>query len=52
MVQDFAHARGLYLRTIAPDRISFMPPLIIEPAALGTLGFYAYMRGAANQRGA
>ena len=29
-VQDHAHARGLYLRAIAPDRISFMPPLIIE----------------------
>ncbi len=29
-VQDHAHDRGLYLRTIAPDRISFMPPLIIE----------------------
>ena len=29
-VQDAAHARGLYLRAIAPDRISFMPPLIIE----------------------
>ena len=28
-VQDAAHARGLYLRTIPPDRISFMPPLII-----------------------
>jgi 4-aminobutyrate--pyruvate transaminase len=28
-VQDHAHARGLYLRAIAPDRISFMPPLII-----------------------
>jgi len=30
-VQDHAHARGLYLRAIAPDRISFMPPLIIAP---------------------
>lgn len=30
MVQDRAHARGLYLRSIPPDRISFMPPLIIE----------------------
>ncbi len=30
MVQDRAHARGLYLRSIAPDRISFMPPLIIS----------------------
>jgi 4-aminobutyrate---pyruvate transaminase len=29
-VQDAAHNRGLYLRSIAPDRISFMPPLIIE----------------------
>ncbi len=29
-VQDFAHDRGLYLRSIAPDRISFMPPLIID----------------------
>ena len=29
-VQDFAYERGLYLRCIAPDRISFMPPLIIE----------------------
>ena len=29
-VQDAAHANGLYLRSIAPDRISFMPPLIIE----------------------
>ena len=29
-VQDAAHAHGLYLRSIAPDRISFMPPLIIE----------------------
>ncbi|MEO0389976.1 MAG: aminotransferase class III-fold pyridoxal phosphate-dependent enzyme [Pseudomonadota bacterium] len=29
MVQDRAHARGLYLRSIPPDRISFMPPLII-----------------------
>lgn len=31
MVQNFAHDRGLYLRSIAPDRISFMPPLIISP---------------------
>jgi 4-aminobutyrate--pyruvate transaminase len=30
MVQDRAHARGLYLRSIPPDRISFMPPLIIS----------------------
>ncbi len=29
-VQDAAHARGLYLRAIPPDRISFMPPLIIS----------------------
>ena len=29
-VQDLAHDRGIYLRCIAPDRISFMPPLIIE----------------------
>jgi 4-aminobutyrate--pyruvate transaminase len=29
-VQDAAHDRGLYLRAIPPDRISFMPPLIIE----------------------
>ena len=29
-VQDAAHTHGLYLRSIAPDRISFMPPLIIE----------------------
>lgn len=29
-VQDAAHDRGLYLRSIPPDRISFMPPLIIE----------------------
>lgn len=29
LVQDAAHARGLYLRAIAPDRISFMPPLVI-----------------------
>jgi 4-aminobutyrate--pyruvate transaminase len=29
-VQDAAHARGLYLRSIPPDRISFMPPLIIS----------------------
>lgn len=31
LVQDMAHERGLYLRAIAPDRISFMPPLIIDP---------------------
>ncbi len=30
MVQDRAHARGLYLRSIPPDRISVMPPLIIS----------------------
>ena len=29
-VQDAAHERGLYLRSIPPDRISFMPPLIID----------------------
>lgn len=29
-VQDAAHDHGLYLRSIAPDRISFMPPLIIS----------------------
>lgn len=29
-VQDAAHQRGLYLRSIPPDRISFMPPLIID----------------------
>lgn len=29
MVQNFAHDRGLYLRAIG-DRISFMPPLIIN----------------------
>ena len=33
-VQDAAHARGLYLRSIPPDRISFMPPLIIEEAEI------------------
>ena len=33
-VQDAAHDRGLYLRSIAPDRISFMPPLIIETAEI------------------
>ncbi|MCP4766155.1 MAG: aminotransferase class III-fold pyridoxal phosphate-dependent enzyme [Gammaproteobacteria bacterium] len=33
-VQDAAHAGGLYLRTIAPDRISFMPPLIIEKSEI------------------
>ena len=31
LVQDAAHRRGLYLRSIAPDRISFMPPLIVNP---------------------
>lgn len=30
LVQNFAHDRGLYLRSIPPDRISFMPPLIID----------------------
>jgi len=30
LVQDMAHDRGLYLRAIAPDRISFMPPLVID----------------------
>ena len=30
LVQDLAHEGGLYLRSIAPDRISFMPPLIIN----------------------
>lgn len=29
-IQDHAHDRGLYLRSITPDRISFMLPLIIE----------------------
>ena len=29
-LQDAAHANGLYLRSIPPDRISFMPPLIID----------------------
>jgi len=29
-VQDAAHTHGLYLRSIPPDRISFMPPLIIN----------------------
>ncbi len=29
-VQDAAHEHGLYLRSIPPDRISFMPPLIID----------------------
>lgn len=29
-VQNAAHARGLYLRSIPQDRISFMPPLIIN----------------------
>lgn len=33
-VQDHAHDRGLYLRAIAPDRISFMPPLIIDGAEI------------------
>ncbi len=30
LVQDLAHEGGLYLRSIAPDRISFMPPLNIN----------------------
>ncbi|WP_253284245.1 MULTISPECIES: aminotransferase class III-fold pyridoxal phosphate-dependent enzyme [unclassified Ruegeria] len=30
MVQNRAHTRGLYLRPVPPDRISFMPPLIIN----------------------
>jgi len=29
-VQDHAHDHGLYLRSLTPDRISFMPPLIIN----------------------
>jgi len=29
-VQEAAHELGLYLRSIPPDRISFMPPLIIS----------------------
>jgi len=33
-VQDAAHANGLYLRAIPPDRISFMPPLIIEQSEI------------------
>ena len=33
-VQDAAHANGLYLRSIAPDRISFMPPLIIDTSEI------------------
>ena len=33
-VQDAAHDRGLYLRAIPPDRISFMAPLIIEEDAI------------------
>jgi adenosylmethionine-8-amino-7-oxononanoate aminotransferase len=33
-VQDAAHANGLYLRSIPPDRISFMPPLIIEKSEI------------------
>ncbi|MGB1773004.1 MAG: aminotransferase [Arenicellales bacterium] len=33
-VQDAAHERGLYLRAIPPDRISFMPPLIIEQSEI------------------
>jgi len=30
MVQNMAHDKGLYLRSIPPDRISFMPPLVIS----------------------
>ena len=33
-VQDAAHSGGLYLRSIPPDRISFMPPLIIEKSEI------------------
>ena len=33
-MQDAAHAGGLYLRSIPPDRISFMPPLIIEKSEI------------------
>jgi 4-aminobutyrate---pyruvate transaminase len=33
-VQDAAHANGLYLRSIPPDRISFMPPLIIDESEI------------------
>ncbi|MEM7169124.1 MAG: aminotransferase [Pseudomonadota bacterium] len=33
-VQDAAHELGLYLRSITPDRISFMPPLIINEAEI------------------
>lgn len=33
-VQDAAHAHGLYLRSIPPDRISFMPPLIIRKSEI------------------
>lgn len=33
-VQDAAHDRGLYLRSIPPDRLSFMPPLIIDDAEI------------------
>ncbi len=33
-VQDAAHDLGLYLRSIPPDRISFMPPLIIEKSEI------------------
>ncbi|WP_343563621.1 aminotransferase [Kiloniella sp. b19] len=34
LVQNFAHDRGLYLRAIG-DRISFMPPLIINEEEIG-----------------
>lgn len=34
LVQNFAHDRGLYLRAIG-DRISFMPPLIINEEEVG-----------------
>ena len=33
-VQEAAHANGLYLRSIPPDRISFMPPLIIDESEI------------------
>ncbi|MEM7210087.1 MAG: aminotransferase [Pseudomonadota bacterium] len=33
-VQDAAHDHGLYLRSIPPDRISFMPPLIINESEI------------------
>ena len=34
LVQNFAHDRGLYLRAIG-DRMSFMPPLIIDESEIG-----------------